>query len=123
MRIIKFRRVFKNRLTGEISFAYWGFIDIEDKPVHDFSIFKSPAHNNQCDIISDDQFTGLFDKDGKEIYEGDKVEYENGNAGYGRPRDQEISVDIIPELNDHLTYLDMFFFWASGKVIGNIHDK
>ncbi len=69
-----------------------------------------------------EQFTGLLDCQGVEIYEGDIVEYENGNAGYGRPRHEEISRDVIPELNNHDEYVDNISWWQGGAVIGNIHE-
>ena len=69
------------------------------------------------------QFTGLLDKNGREIYEGDIVEYENGNAGYGRPRHQEISRDVIPNITEHDEYIDGAMWWKTGEVIGNIHDN
>ncbi len=82
--------------------------------------------SNYCyevDPITVGQYIGIKDADGVEIYEGDIVEYENGNAGYGRPRWQEISRDIIPSLCCHDEYEDNISWWQSGKVIGNIHDN
>jgi hypothetical protein len=67
------------------------------------------------------QFTGLYDIEGKEIYEGDLIEYENGNAGYGRPRYQEINIDAIPPLTDHDAYVDNWVWWKYGKIIGNVY--
>jgi len=67
-------------------------------------------------------YIGLTDIDGVEMYEGDIVEYENGNAGYGRPRYQEISRDVIKSITNHDDFVDNISWWVLGKVIGNIHE-
>ena len=123
MRTIKFRRVFKNRVNGEITFMYWGNINYKGEPANDFSSFVSPGNNSHAELIADEQFTGLLDKNGKEIYEGDIVEYENGNCGYGRPRNEEISRNIIPQMTEHEEYADRILSWQQGVIIGNIHDN
>jgi uncharacterized phage protein (TIGR01671 family) len=68
-------------------------------------------------------FAGFQDKNGKEIFEGDIVEYENTNAGYGRPKHEEISRSVIPSIYDHVEYESMLLFWKDGEVIGNIYEN
>lgn len=112
-RIIKFRYVFENE-NGKIMVDILTIKDIEDEWAQAIIGSKEVYGFN---LISRDEFTGLKDKNGNEIFEGDilefgdfvwTVEWKNDRLGFG-----------YSELTDRMLEDD----GQNGKIIGNIHER
>lgn len=128
-REIKFRG--KSISTGKWLYGY--LLGNEDGK---FAVVKPFKVNmdNECSCCEVDeetigQFTGLKDKNGKEIYEGDVIESSYGVGiparhfiGYN-PREASFIANLIGEYPNsgsiHQGWIDKF----CKKVIGNIHDN
>ena len=117
MREIKFKRVYKDRETGVIKVGYWVFLD-DDKRV-----FASPASvSGLWKVIGDFQYTGLKDKNGKEIYEGDIVRPFYEDKTIAQIMYSKGSFKILSS-NGKDGFLSWNYFQEDVEVIGNIFEN
>lgn len=120
MRTIKFRG--KDRRTGE-----WFYGNLFDKDTKGNTHIGTTSKGS-LDVIPDTvgQFTGLTDKNGKEIYEGDIV-----LSKLKRARKYDETLQICFEHyeycgkneNGSSTSLSLLEDYHTVEVIGNIHDN
>lgn len=111
-RVIKFR-VWDNRQRRYLKNQYVGD---EEPRVDKDGIFEPNALGRQLE-----QFTGLFDKNGKEIYEGDILFDLDDNYHYAVEFiDGSFAIKVSNE-NPQYTFLIDYIKTAS--VVGNIHEN
>ena len=108
-----------DELTGEIKLVNsWGEDIIEDKPI-------IVQREKNFELL---QYTGLKDKNGKEIYGGDIIE-----GGYLNPLTNEFysrkyiieykNATFAGKLIGHSPYGDTWLNFIHGEVIGNIYEN
>lgn len=123
-------------MSREIKYRVWGKAEKEyiRYPFAWLSIFDSPngleIEENEDLII--EQYTGLTDKNGKEIYEGDIIQETiitddttDGTYRYEVYWDEDTlcwSIKGISDIDYHLRD-DLWETNASREVIGNIHEN
>lgn len=127
MRLIKFRgkRIDNGEwiigsldLTDECPVISWLHTDVDGEQIPWFAKVKS-------DTVG--QFTGLLDKDGKEIYEGDILQLSNSSSGVCEVGwNESVSAYCIRFHFEHELGLKTLGSWKECErnmvIIGNIHD-
>jgi uncharacterized phage protein (TIGR01671 family) len=117
MRTIKFRFRLKE-LTSD-GYQEWFEFATLDELIRGGSIVGTTA-----EIIAKDLFTGLLDKNGKEIYEGDVVFHEDGEySWYAVVRWDEHDLYFYADLYHTNEPLQTEFVEAELEVIGNIYEN
>lgn len=122
---IKFR-VYDSRVNVLVKHRDIDWIDFRNRCIGVFDVYN---HANGCsrDIDFKDciimQYTGLNDKNGNEIYEGDILDFEFNNRQYQVFFNEcSFKVQRIDHLNRNLYLLEDYPTWDM-EVIGNIYEN
>lgn len=84
----------------DLSDGEWGYYYITPHGkfvVHYYSLFGNPEETKELDYMIVQQFTGLKDKNDKEIYEGDKLRCSGGK--FQKKYDEFTKEDMVAEGN------------------------
>ena len=103
-------------MNRPIKFRVWDFT-IERFDTEIYQAGEQFGHPSSCDWIAQ-QYTGCHDSDNKEIYEGDIVQYNNGDViriGYIEFMSGIFFLNYNDETDEELGYLLV----SNLKVIGN----
>lgn len=121
MREIKFRSAHYDYQDRFVKFTYWGFINHKGESSTD--CFTSPGSISGTQRKYEEQYTGLKDKNGTKIFEGDILSLDNG---YDRWIIEYSGCGFkgVPSGNNNLGkgYLLNNNNYLQFNVIGNIHE-
>lgn len=92
MREIKFRYIFRNKFTGITYRFYFTLEQLEHTELYK----RSPIfHSEYYEIISRDQFVGLKDSKGNDLYERDILKWDEKE--WGSPYNELVTWDYLRE--------------------------
>ena len=116
-RVVKFQVILNNKKVGVerlgISGWEWTYFDLSP----DSGKQWVPGFYGNGDDLIRRQFTGLSDANGKEMYEGDIVEYDNAVMVIEWNQEKCMFEFLQKTWNEH-HYID-----SKAKVIGNIYEN
>jgi hypothetical protein len=107
----------------EIKFRIWSFLD---KEFQYFDVYDGANLGIAGGVSEPQQFTGLKDKGGKEIYEGDYINFSyTGDmifTGFVRWFNDRGSFGVTVD-NAFETFEELLDYWKSIEVVGNIFEQ
>lgn len=112
-REIKFRYIVKHIAGGAIIPLTYALEQIECGEMDEFLL------SGRYEILHRSQYTGLKDKNGKEIYEGDIVEYKDESSRVNRLVVKWNGIDASFDFG----WVRTRYASTNGEVIGNIYEN
>jgi YopX protein. len=106
-------------MSRELKFRVWSFLS---KSFEYFDIYQGANLGIAGGASEPQQFTGMLDKNGKEIYEGDYINFsytgETIFTGFVRWFNDRASFGVTVD-NAFETFEELMDYWGSVEVIGN----